>query len=206
MNIIKISVFVMQHFITWSCCTKQYPKDTQVFAAIMTDIQKALESKKKANSHMIVFKCYQGYLGLFEPKKVKKLLSHWSEDIDHKIDLVWHEDKESKMSWELLYNMITEELVILWKTLTDLLNKRFIQVSHLSAAASVLFIQKSERGLQFCVNYQALNAIIKKNCYSLLLIHETLNQIEWAKWFIKLNMSAAFHKIQITVYRGNSGM
>jgi len=53
--------------------------------------------------------------------------------------------------------MTKEKLLVLCKTLTELLNKQFIQVSNSSAAVSVLFIQKSEGELQFCVNYCDLN-------------------------------------------------
>jgi len=49
--------------------------------------------------------------------------------------------------------MMREKLLMLHKTLTELLNKQFIQVSNSFAAVSVLFIQKSEDELQFCVNY-----------------------------------------------------
>ncbi len=52
-----------------------------------------------------------------------------------------------------------EKLLMLHKTLMKLLNKQFIQVSNLFAAASVLFVQKSEDELQFCVNYCDLNWI-----------------------------------------------
>ncbi len=86
---------------------------------------------------------------------------------------------------------------MLHKTLTELLNKQFIQVSNSFAAASVLFIWKSEDELQFCVNYCGLNWITQKDHYSLSLIYETLWNIEWAQWYIKLNVIAAFHKIQI---------
>ena len=48
------------------------------------------------------------------------------------------------------------------------------------------------------MDYRALNTIIKKDCYSLSLIHKTLNQINKVKWFTKLNVSAAFHKLWIT--------
>ncbi len=40
--------------------------------------------------------------------------------------------------------MMREKLLVLHKTLTELLNKQFIQVNNSFAAASVLFIQKSE--------------------------------------------------------------
>ncbi len=86
---------------------------------------------------------------------------------------------------------------MLQKTLTELLNKQFIQISNLFAAASVLFIWKSEDELQFCVNYCDLNWITQKNCYSLSLTYETLWNIRQTQWYIKLNVIAAFHKIQI---------
>jgi len=106
-------------------------------------------------------------------------------------------EKESKVPWDSLYNMTKEELLVLRKTLTELLNKQFIWVSNSSAAVSVLFIWKSEGELQFCVNYCDLNQITQKNCYSLSLIYETLQNIKWAQWYIKLNIIAAFHKIWI---------
>jgi len=93
--------------------------------------------------------------------------------------------------------MTKKKLLVLCKTLTELLNKQFIQVSNSSAAVPVLFVQKSEDELQFCVNYCDLNQITQKDCYSLSLIYKTLWNIEWAQWYIKLNVIAAFHKIQI---------
>jgi len=105
--------------------------------------------------------------------------------------------KELKVLWDSLYNMIKEKLLVLWKTLTELFNKQFIQVSNSSAAASVLFIQKSKDKLWFCVNYCGLNWITQKDHYLLSLIYETLWNIEQAQWYIKLNVIAAFHKIQI---------
>jgi hypothetical protein len=49
--------------------------------------------------------------------------------------------------------MLRNELLVLRKTLTDLLNKGFICVNSLSAAAFVLFVYKPGKGLRFCVNY-----------------------------------------------------
>ncbi len=96
------------------------------------------------------------------------------EDTDHWIELEEIDEKESKVLWDSLYNMMREKLLMLQKTLTELLNKQFIQVSNSSAAAFVLFVQKSEDELWFCVNYCDLNQITQKNCYLLSLIYETL--------------------------------
>jgi hypothetical protein len=77
--------------------------------------------------------------------------------------------------------MLKNELSVLWKILTDLLDKGFICVSSSLAAASVLFVRKLGKGLRFCVNYQGLNRVTKKDRYSLLLIYKTLRNINKAR-------------------------
>ena len=70
--------------------------------------------------------------------------------------------------------MSRNELLVLRKTLTNLLDKEFIRVSNSPAAAPVLFVRKPGGGLRFCVDYRKLNAITKKDRYPLPLIKETL--------------------------------
>ena len=93
--------------------------------------------------------------------------------------------------------MSRDELLVLRKTLTEYLDKGFIRVSNLPAAAPVLFVRKPGGGLRFCVDYRGLNKITKKDRYPLPLIHETLQNISKAQWFTKLDVIAAFHKIRI---------
>ncbi len=81
--------------------------------------------------------------------------------------------------------------------LNENLSKDFIQVSHFQMIISVLFVKKFEEELCFCMNYWDLNAITIKNWYSLSLISETLNHLNWAKIFIKLNIISAFNRLQI---------
>jgi hypothetical protein len=76
-----------------------------------------------------------------------------------------------------LYAMLRDKLLVLRRTLLDLLDKGFIRASNLPAALLVLFVQKLGGGLCFYVNYRALNALTKKDRYPLLLIKETLNMI-----------------------------
>jgi hypothetical protein len=135
---------------------------------------------------------------LFEPDNAKSLPPHCGEGINHKIKLVRANRKEPEIPWGPLYNMSQEELVVLRKELNELLDKNFIRVSSSPAAAPVLFVRKPGGGLRFCVDYRALNAITKKDRYPLPLIYKTLNQIGRARWFTKLDVSAAFYKIQIT--------
>jgi len=172
-------------------------KKIEVFLTSMTDIEKALTSQKKTDSRTILSDYYHEFLNVFNHTMTEKLLPLREEGTDHQIKLEEVNEKEPKVFWGPLYNMTREKLLVLRKTLTELLNKQFIQVSNSSAAASVLFIQKSEGELQFCVNYCGLNWITQKNHYPLSLIYETLWNIKQAQWYIKLNVIATFHKIWI---------
>jgi len=87
--------------------------------------------------------------------------------------------------------------LILWKTLTDLLDKGFIQVSNSSTTVLVLFVQKLEGGLQFCIDYRRLNKLTYKDRYPLSLIYKTLQNLLQVQWFTKLDVKAVFHKIRI---------
>jgi hypothetical protein len=105
--------------------------------------------------------------------------------------------KKSQKYSEVLYTTWQEKLLVLHKTLTELLNKQFIWVSNSSAAVSVLFIWKSEGELHSVWTTVTWTESLRKNHYLLSLIYETLQNIEWAQWYIKLNVIAAFHKIWI---------
>ena len=59
--------------------------------------------------------------------------------------------------------MSKEELLVLRKTLTELLDKGYIRASNSSAAAPVLFAKKPRGSLRFCVDYRRLNAITIKD-------------------------------------------
>ncbi|EGO53379.1 hypothetical protein NEUTE1DRAFT_53012, partial [Neurospora tetrasperma FGSC 2508] len=81
----------------------------------------------------------------------------------------------------LLYSIFREELLILKKTFKDLLNKGYICISNLKAGALILFIYKLGGGLYFYYNYRTLNAIIRIDCYFLLLIHKTFKVLKGAR-------------------------
>ena len=66
--------------------------------------------------------------------------------------------------------MSREELLLLRKTVLELLDKGFIRVSISPASAPVLFARKPGGGLRFCVDYRALNATTVKDRYPLPLI------------------------------------
>ena len=59
--------------------------------------------------------------------------------------------------------MLREELIVLYKTLTELLDKNFIRASSLLVSALVLFVRKPRGRLCFYVDYRGLNAITYKD-------------------------------------------
>jgi len=96
------------------------------------------------------------------------LLLHRS--YDHKIEL----EDENQSSRSQLYFMSSHKLQKIKEYLEENLKKKFITLSKASFASSILFVEKKDDSLRFCMNYQKLNALIKRNCYSILLIDEVL--------------------------------
>jgi hypothetical protein len=169
-----------------------------VFAASLRDIDKALSLKKEVDPRTKLPQHYHDFLLLFSKKESDKLPPPRGKGVDHSIELVRDEQgKEMTVPWGPLYSMSRDELLVLRKTLTELLDKGFIRVSNSPAAAPVLFVRKPGGGLRFCVDYRALNRISRKDRYPLPLIHETLRTIGQARWFTKLDVSAAFYKIRV---------
>jgi hypothetical protein len=177
---------------------------TQVIAIFMKNINKALFKLDRrdpvSNSEKVRKKL---------PKELKGLKRCFDDDEgtaipphrpgrDHAIPLEKDEQgRERNVPWGPLYGISREELLVLKKTLTDLLNKGWIQASSLIAGAPVLFVKKPEGGLRFCVNYRALNAIISQNRYPLPLIRKILKGLAKARYYTKMNVRAAFYRFRI---------
>ena len=169
----------------------------QIFAASLKDIEKALAPKKRTDPRQKLPQHYHEFLPLFDHSAADQL-PPLRPGVDHEIPLEKDESGQEKpLPWGPLYGMSREELIVLRKTLTELLDKNFIRASSSSASAPVLFVRKPGGGLRFCVDYRGLNAITSKDRYPLPLIHETLRSLSKAKWFTKLDVIAAFHKIRI---------
>jgi hypothetical protein len=93
--------------------------------------------------------------------------------------------------------MSPEELKCVRKWLDKNLEKGFIRELKVRCAAPLLLAVKPGGGVRICQNYRGLNNIIIKNRYPLLLIRETLDSIYRVKYYIKLDIIAAFNNIRI---------
>ncbi len=122
---------------------------------------------------------------------INQLSSH--RFYDHKIKLI----DEETFSRSRLYQMFNHKLQKIEKYLIKHLNKEFIFFSFASYVSLILFAEKKDESLRFCVNYRKLNALIKRDRYSLSLIDETLARIQESKYLTRLNIIVAFNKLRM---------
>ena len=174
--------------------------EVAVFAISLADINRALAGKTPRTAKEIrelLPPELHDLVPLFTKKEADKLAPH-RPGVDLKIDLKKDtEGRELPLPWGPLYNMSREELLVLKRTLTELLDKGFIRASSSSAGAPVLFVRKPGGGIRFCVDYRALNSITRPDRYPIPLLAETFRNLKGAKWFTKVDVIQAFHKIRI---------
>ncbi len=94
--------------------------------------------------------------------------------------------------------MSSHKLQKIKEYLEENLKKKFITLSKTSFASSILFVEKKDDSLRFCVNYRKLNALIKRNRYSIFLIDEVLAWIQDSKYLIWLNIIIMFNKLRMS--------
>jgi len=134
---------------------------------------------------------YHDYLDVFDRAMTDQLFSH--RFYDHKIKLI--DEKTSSRSH--LYHMSDYKLQKMKNYLIKHLNKDFISSSSASYASLILFVEKKDDSLRFCVNYRKLNALIKRNRYFLSLIDETLARIQDSRYLTQLNIIVIFNKLHM---------
>ena len=94
--------------------------------------------------------------------------------------------------------MSSHKLQKIKEYLEENLKKKFITLSKTSFASSILFVEKKDDSLRFCMNYRKLNALIKRNRYSIFLIDEVLAWIQDSKYLIWLNIIVTFNKLRMS--------
>ena len=132
---------------------------------------------------------YQNFLNMFDWVQVNKLSSHRS--YDHKIELT--NNVTSFRCWA--YWISLYKLQKIKEYLNENLSKSFITSSKISYFSLILFTLKINDDFRFCINYQKLNVIIKRNHYSLLLINKMIDKIINCKHLTQLNIIFAFNKL-----------
>jgi hypothetical protein len=116
------------------------------------------------------------------------------EGTDHQIELKeMNERVKSTLRFSIQHD---EKEATVAQDINRTLNKQFIWVSNSSAAVSVLFIQKSEDELQFCVNYCDLTESLKESLLSFIDIWDSAKH-QMSSMIHQVECHSAFHKIWI---------
>ena len=137
---------------------------------------------------------YYNYVNVFDKSQTNILPSH--RFYDYKLKFVKGADKDALLK-SRIYSISRHKLEQVKKYLNEHLKKEFIVSNYASFASSILFAEKSNEGLRFCVDYRKLNVIIKRNRYLISLINEVLIRIQDCKYFTRLNIIAAFNKLRM---------
>jgi hypothetical protein len=135
---------------------------------------------------------YREFADVFSKEAADKLPPY--RLYDYKIKL---EDSPDTLGFCLLHRQSTEELLATKKYIIEHLSKSFIESSQALFAAPILFVQKPNRALQFCIDFRKLNSLTWKDRYPLPFIDETLAQLGKARVFTKLDIQQAFYRIYI---------
>ena len=117
---------------------------------------------------------YYDYANVFDKSQADILPSY--RFYDHKLKFAEGADKNILFK-SRIYSILNHKLEQVKKYLNEHLKKKFIIFSYASFASPVLFIEKLNDELRFCVNYRKLNVIIKRNRYFISLIDEVLIRI-----------------------------
>jgi hypothetical protein len=158
---------------------------------LIEDIRKTLQPKIIINPTIKLLKYYYEFLLVFDQQETNKFPPY--REYNYKIELLPGKLPPAGP----LYSISEDELLVLRKFLEKNLFKGFIRANLSPIVSPVLFAKKPNRGFCFCVDYRALNIIIIKNRYPLLLIQEILACFSRAKFYMKLDVIIAFNRIRI---------
>jgi hypothetical protein len=95
------------------------------------------------------------------------------------------------------YKMPPMEMKELKIQLQGLLDKGYIHISTSPWGCSALFVEKKDKELHLCVDYQPLNVVTIKNKYPLPCIDIVFDQLAGTQVFYKIDLRSGYHQIKI---------
>ena len=163
--------------------------------AINISTELAIKNKKNnkdRDTRNIVPREYHHLREVFENGEKTRLPPH-RPGIDLGIDL----EEEKTVPIRKIYALSYDEIEELNRYLEQ--NEQRIWICHVQTgrASSIMFAKKKAGKLRLCVDYRALNEITKKDPHPLPLINEALDGLGGARYFTKLDIKDAYHKIRI---------
>ena len=134
---------------------------------------------------------YAEYEDVFSKEKSSVLAEHGSHDLAIELQ------PGTQPPHQPLYNLSEVELQYLRKYLAEYLQRGWIRRSRSPAGAPILFAKKKDGTLRLCVDYRGLNKVTVRDRHALPLITESLERLSKAKFYTKLDIREAYHRIRI---------
>ncbi len=134
---------------------------------------------------------YRAYAQILSEADSESMPSHGPQDLA--IELL----DGKQPPWGPIYNLSKKELDTLHSYLEVQLKRGWIRLSKSPAGAPVFVVPKKDGTLRLCVDFRGLNQITKKNCYPLPLISKAIDCLAGARYFTKLDIRKAYHRLWI---------
>ena len=77
------------------------------------------------------------------------------------------------------------------------MEKDVIQPSSSSWASPIVLVKKWDGTHRFCVDYQKMNAVTRKDAYPIPRIDDTLDTFSGAAWFSTLDMVSGYWQVEV---------
>jgi hypothetical protein len=143
------------------------------------------EEKVKLPSYL------EPYAATFNKEKAKQMPETCPYDyaIDFKEDFILRDCK--------VYSLSLVEEKEINKFIDENLRKGYIQPSKSPIASPFFFVEKKDRKLRPCQDYQYLNSRTVKHTYPLPLISKIVNQVKEWTHFTKLDLCSGYNNVRI---------
>ena len=195
--IVEITAIIPQSFTIAPKCPQRIKK-LKESDAHLEEIKAAQEQRiYQVSIHQDVLrnqvsKEYHDYLDVFNKELADQLPPR--RYINHEIPLEFGK----RLYFGPLYNLSQKELEVQKKYIEEQVIKGFMQPSQSPAASPMIFVSKKDSDeSRPCVDYRKLNEITVKDRGPLPLINETLDRLQKAKIYTKLDLQNAYNSIRI---------
>nr|GEW71528.1 putative reverse transcriptase domain-containing protein [Tanacetum cinerariifolium] len=95
-------------------------------------------------------------------------------------------------------NMFRIDLIPIMLGVFDIvIDKGFIRLISSPWGAPMLFVKKKDGSMRMCINYRKLNKVTVKNVYPLPRIDDLFDQIQGARWFLKIDLRSGYHQLKV---------
>ena len=79
----------------------------------------------------------------------------------------------------------------------DMEEKDVIRLSSSSRASPIVLVKQQDGTHRFCVDYRKLNAVTRKDAYTIPRIDDTLDTLSGAAWFSTLDMVSGYWQVEV---------